>query len=915
MIYEAERVRLFVDGKQVADQTTKSRGGETVPGLLAFGKLASRELGCDGLVDEVRLSRGVRAIEKMPEQPFETDDRTLGLWHFDGLGNDGSARDESPLKNPARPDVPERSNSNAKAGKLSGHWGEDAVGFRWTEQDSVDNRWSRSEIGPFLASIVPLPDQPPVAKGLSIRVGEKQQATVCYDTATLTMRAAWQGGFLHFDPARFGLIAAPRPDGEMLFVSPALARSPADAFRYEGFTVRDGRVVFRAAVGAIGLLETPWAETNGDALAISRAFEIESSEQPVTLPLGSGAGTIQMSTDTDWTIATVTSGDRTVAFATRTGDGTLEAAAGNVVSLTVPGSKTRRVAKVLQWGGPRDALPAFRELLRASPRASPLQSMTEPGKLRWNAEIVTGGTLGIGEGPYVLDTLTLPFENPYRALLFVTGHDFFSNGDLAVCTAHGDVWRVAGVDDSLARLVWRRYATGLFQPLGLKIVDDRVHVLGRDQITRLHDRNSDGEADLYECFHQRYLTSPGGHDYVACLDTDAEGNFYFVHATQGLLKVSKNGERLERVATGFRNPNGMGIGPSNVLTVAPQEGEWTPASAIFEVRHGGYYGYGGPKITDDRPLGYDPPLCWIPRLMDNSSGGQVWVTSDRWGPLNGQMLHLSYGKCRMMLVPREVVDGQPQGGTVEFPLDFDSGICRGRFSPHDGQFYVSGLRGWASAAVQDGCLQRVRYTGSPIDMPVAVRTLKNGLALTFTRPLDRAAAERADSYAIQQWNYLYGKQYGSPEYRVSDPKAEGRDEVDVLSATLLDERTVFLEMADVRPVMQMSVACTIAAADGTPVRQTLAYTINRARGRGRVVTTDAARVTERPSRRNRAQPAGGGDRTNGTGRPTGCTAGAAVRVACSHRERRDAFSRSRPVLGEGGRLSEIATERRVHVSS
>jgi glucose/arabinose dehydrogenase len=34
---------------------------------------------------------------------------------------------------------------------------------------------------------------------------------------------------------------------------------------------------------------------------------------------------------------------------------------------------------------------------------------------------------------------------------------------------------------------WRRYASGLHQALGLKVVDDKVYVLGRDQITRLHD--------------------------------------------------------------------------------------------------------------------------------------------------------------------------------------------------------------------------------------------------------------------------------------------------------------------------------------------------------------------------------------------------------------------------------------------
>ena len=40
--------------------------------------------------------------------------------------------------------------------KLLGHWGEDAIGFRWTEQDSVDGRWQATEVGPFLSTTVNL---------------------------------------------------------------------------------------------------------------------------------------------------------------------------------------------------------------------------------------------------------------------------------------------------------------------------------------------------------------------------------------------------------------------------------------------------------------------------------------------------------------------------------------------------------------------------------------------------------------------------------------------------------------------------------------------------------------------------------------------------------------------------------------
>src|SRR3954453_24210861 len=96
------------------------------------------------------------------------------------------------------------------------------------------------------------------------------------------------------------------------------------------------------------------------------------------------------------------------------------------------------------------------------------------------------GSSGIATGPLVIDTLTVPYDNPWKALMFTSGHDFFENGDAAVCTVHGDVWTVSGIDRDLRNLKWRRFATGLFQPLGLKIVRNQVYVLGRDAITILH---------------------------------------------------------------------------------------------------------------------------------------------------------------------------------------------------------------------------------------------------------------------------------------------------------------------------------------------------------------------------------------------------------------------------------------------
>src|SRR5262249_6345204 len=65
------------------------------------------------------------------------------------------------------------------------------------------------------------------------------------------------------------------------------------------------------------------------------------------------------------------------------------------------------------------------------------------------------------------------------------------------------------------------------------------------------------------------------------------------------------------------------------------------------------------------------------------------------------------------------------------------------------------------------------------------------------------------------------------DLKISDPRQEGHDEVNITSATLLaDGRTVFLEIPDLRPVMQLAVGFVLKAHDGAPIRQTLHCTIH-----------------------------------------------------------------------------------------
>jgi hypothetical protein len=244
------------------------------------------------------------------------------------------------------------------------------------------------------------------------------------------------------------------------------------------------------------------------------------------------------------------------------------------------------------------------------------------------------------------------------------------------------------------------------------------------------------------------------------------------------------------------------------------------------IREGGFYGFMPMHHRADAPTAYDPPFAFVPRVLDNSAGGQVWVPTGQWGALGGRMIHLSYGRCTALLaLPDEAHPGQ--GAMLQLPGRYLSGAMRGRFNPHDGHLYVSGLRGWQTAAVHDGCFQRLRFVGGALRQPTRYATRPGELELTFDVKPDRELATDPESYSLEQWNYLWSKNYGSRDWSLRDPKKNGRDKVEVRAAKLLaDGRTVVLRVPGLARAMQFELKYDLDAADGALIRGTLAGTIN-----------------------------------------------------------------------------------------
>jgi azurin/sugar phosphate isomerase/epimerase len=727
-------VVMWVDGKQVA---TVERTFQSVPNpnrtgksdlRLAFGRLVEGNIGCDGILDDVRLSRGVMKPRK-GNSPRLRMDNTLGLWDFDNL----SALLPPPAPKAAEftPELPPLNKADNQHwqefvnrertfdfygkqalhfmkqkplpalippfpgmdGGQQGHWGNQNDQVTWK-----DGRWAASDLGSVFSGVFKGAGLT-IPKAVCVRFEDK---AAVFDPERMAWRLEWSGGFIKLNDNRHGFMAGAPMDGKV--TSKEEKKLPGT---YRGFFRRVNEV--------------------------------------------------------------------------------------NIVTTETP-------------------LPA-------------------PGPTQWPQWIETKGELGT-QTPFATDHITIPFENPYGTLFFITAHDFFSDGTAAIATMTGEVWLVKGIDEKLGKLRWKRFASGLHQPLGMKIVKDKLYVLGRDQITCLHDLNGDDEADFYECVTNEMQTSPGGHDFIVGLDADKEGRWYFASGNQGVCRTgilpvtgaagilpasAETGRMpasheaggtpaLQVLATGFRNPNGLGLSADGrFVTTSVQEGDWTPATSICQIELdqnlGAHFGAGGPK--DGKPP--EPVLMYMPRGEDNSASSQVFITSDKWVALKGDnnLIHLSSGGGSAWLVMRQQVKGRWQAAAVKISGNFDSGPQCARFNPKDGHLYVNGMQGWGTYTPKDGCFQRVRFTGGDKPVPVAFEARDNGVILRFNQPVKDADA--ATCFA-QCWNYKYGPQYGSPEYSVKYADTPGHDPLEVRSVQKLDGgKALFLEIPQIVTASQIHV--------------------------------------------------------------------------------------------------------------
>jgi glucose/arabinose dehydrogenase len=735
---------------------------------------------------------------------------------------------------------------------------------------------------------------------LTIRL--QDNVTVSYDLHHLRLAGAWRDGFL--DLSRTGNAqqrgeGQPLPGGKALkgmqhwlwafhgqfdySTNNLLPRGPLppDWMQYHGHYVHGQQVVLSFAIDGREVLELPTAAITNNLVLLTHALRIGPGHSALRLCIGQldeatakSAGIVPFGQTIPVGKTGPAEGHLVIAAAgpkDSNDDNFIAAAVSGQVAgltlqveddrrlvLTIPAADQARVIQVVCTSGHGDSelkwLGQYLKQMSSSTALDPGQ-LTHGGPRLSPVPVVVKGKLGEQKGAYVLDTIPVPFENPHHSWLRTSALAFFPDGRAVITTYGGEVWIVSSIDAKLEHVTWSRFASGLFEPLGVQVIKGLIYVTCRNGIVRLLDVNGDGEADFYETFFADTDVSTFFHSFSFDLQVDRKGKLYYLKAGEytdynlpgALIEVSPDGQRSQAYCTGFRVPNGMGILPNDQLTASDNQGDWMPASKINLVHKGGFYGYvqtqTGGGLYGDRwapdggqidpqtvkvPASFDQPIIWMPQEFDNSSGGQVWVSDKRFGPLSGRLLHTSFGKGWMYYLMLQKVEDVNQAAIVALPFQFDAGIMRARVNPKDGQVYATGLSGWQGPADgKDGCLQRLRYTGEPIRLLDDVKVVAGGLTLRFNFLLEPASATNPANYHLEEWNYLWSSQYGSDQYSVEHPGQKGHDQLVIRSIQLAkDRRSVVLAIPGIRPVHQVEIKLNLAAADGNAFKELAYLTIN-----------------------------------------------------------------------------------------
>ena len=394
---------------------------------------------------------------------------------------------------------------------------------------------------------------------------------------------------------------------------------------------------------------------------------------------------------------------------------------------------------------------------------------------------------------YAMSTINIPEGE----VIEVGGLAFDDRGRLGVTTRRGELWVIT--NPGAAQPVFKRFAQGLHEPLGLSFKDGSYYLAQRGELTRITDTDDDGKGDVFDNIYTWDLAGnyheyaygpkflPNGNMLIT-LNLGWVGRGASLSKWSGwMLEISPDGQ-MTPLATGMRSPAGFGFNAAGDIFYTENQGDWVGSGRMTHIEKGDFVGHpeglkwSGEEgstvsltmedITDEiEATLYDyaqsetrlkPPSVWFPHTLMGISTSDIAIIPANWGGFEGQLLVGDQGHSKIMRVFQEKINGVYQGICFPFREGFASGLLRMEWGPDNTLYLGQTNRGWASTGKAPFALQRLKWTGeAPFEME-KVEIQPDGFVVTFTEEVDRRSAANPDSYSITDFNYKYHHLYGSP---------------------------------------------------------------------------------------------------------------------------------------------------------
>jgi len=472
--------------------------------------------------------------------------------------------------------------------------------------------------------------------------------------------------------------------------------------------------------------------------------------------------------------------------------------------------------------------PAIEFSVALSPDAMPTASATfpasDPPPTRWPQSVTTRGTLSSSPDAFVVDRIAIPDANPWRRNVRFADVAFPTPDRAALVTFDGDIWTATGLGGNLENLVWRRFTSGLHEPLAIAARDGALFVFDRNGIWRFEDGDGNGEADRHVLVANVFAQTAETREFAMSMRIAPDGAFIIAKGGQvgntrgrhngSVLRVSADGRSSTVVGWGLRQPFAAVDPKTGMVLATDQQGNYVPSTPLHIVRDGQYYGFLPDALPkEEYPAPIAEPLAWIPHAVSASAGGLVWLTGARMGPLNDALVYINYYRPGLLLARLDTQTASPRAAVTSLTNELTFAPLAGAVNPADGQLYVTGFRIWGTDAGELSGLARLRYTGAPSTLPNEIVATDQGVLVRFDVPINRTAATDPSNFSAERWNYQRTSAYGSPHFMLTGER--GQDTLVPSSAYVTpDGRTVFIGIPGMRPSMQMRIGWSLATAAG-----------------------------------------------------------------------------------------------------